>query len=217
MRQIPARLEQSSALLPPAGGPLDRPAPSAKWPHGTTARPSGVHGNTFARLVGEIMDLAKVFVGYGDDADDIGSEIVQRIWQKRINGQPEFLADPRLIVSFTRTGCVNAVIDRKRKEGTRLKYDGEYTAWFDAPRFASLSPETELETRFLNKIACDVLDRLSPRRRNVFLYVRELGHTQAEAAEKSGESLRSVKRTMEEVSDRLRAAFEPHLDRRIDR
>lgn len=121
------------------------------------------------------------------DAEEIVQEVFLKIWKIREELSPEKPVDSFLF-TIAKNGILNT-IRKAKSERTYLNYSNLY------PRESVLIDE-ELNFQELEKICQQAVDRLSPRRKEIYYLSREKHLSNAEIASQLGISVKTVENQM---------------------
>ncbi len=141
-----------------------------------------------------------------DAARDITHELAIEIWQRR-QREPGFLDDTTERERFIRAAIRHDVIDlaraRKRAEARNaahaMEVDGAMREW--------MQPEAVEDARELEGVIARVLSAMAPRRREVFLRVRDDGLSYEAVGREMGLSVKTVQAHVVRAQAQLREAL----------
>ncbi len=180
---------QGSAQLPALGGPLTAPVVSDDALQFTA---------TYRRLHPRALDHATRFVSTADAEDAVGDAFAD-LWIRWPSLSPEKRADKYVFAAVHY--CVYA----------KLRANGRYISLDEAEPELDARAESAMETPSRYDTPADVLDAavaaLPPRRREVFLLIREQNLEYGEAAIALGLSRGTVNTHMRLAMDQVRTAF----------
>jgi RNA polymerase sigma-70 factor (ECF subfamily) len=153
----------------------------------------------YQRLHGRVLDHAERFLEKDDARDAVGDAMLS-LWHRWPTLSPEKQQSERYVF-----GVVHYCVYKKMRENDQLVSLDEAEEELDQQAIAAVPEYSERES------AADVLDAalaaMPPRRREVFLLVREHAFTYREAAETLGLSESTINTHMHLAADDLRTAF----------
>ena len=141
------------------------------------------------------MIFAEQFLGYHaaeDAVEDALEELIAK-WN-------ELLPEERTESLFL-TIVYQRVVDRLRRDGRQVEYDDEINYSLDSEQS---DPASEYDYKELAQACADWIAALSPRKKEVWTLVRELGYPHERAAATLGMSTASVASTMYRIQLSLR-------------
>jgi RNA polymerase sigma-70 factor (ECF subfamily) len=173
------------------------PVPGTHQP--TTAQLEQLFLEAYRRLHGRVLDHAERFLDK-EDARDAVADAMQALWQLWPGLPPEKQQSERYVFGMVH----HSVFRMLRRNGALVSLD-DAEQELDQQAIAAAPDETGRET------VADVLDAalaaMPPRRREIFLLVREHSFTYAQAAEALGLAYGTINLHMHLALDDLRAAF----------
>lgn len=128
--------------------------------------------------------------GYFNDPMD-AEEIVQEVFMKIWNVRNE-LSDQKSLDAYIFTIAKNAILNTIRK----AKSEQVYLTWAQLNPGRNILLEEEIDFNELNQAYHQAIDKLSPKRKQVFLLSRERNFSYAEIADKMGISVKTVENQM---------------------
>ncbi|MBL8998316.1 MAG: sigma-70 family RNA polymerase sigma factor [Gemmatimonadetes bacterium] len=171
------------------------PAPS---PQALTAELEELFLEAYRRLHGRVLDHAERFLDK-DDASDAVGEAMSSLWRRWRTLAPEKRTDKYVfgVVHY----CVFAKL-RERKEFVSLD-DAES----EIDQVVMDAAEERSGRDAIAEVLDETLAAMPPRRREVFLLIREESFTYREAAEALGVSEGSINTHVRLANEQLRSAF----------
>jgi RNA polymerase sigma-70 factor (ECF subfamily) len=155
---------------------------------------------------GRLVRYARSILGSEDAAEDIVQEAFVRLWKGARNWKTGVPAAGFLYLTV-RNRCLNE--ERHRRVRSRLAIL-RFIPRPDRPA----TPFEALQDREMSSAVTRALDRLPPRRREVFDLARNHGLSYREIAEVMGISPQTVANQMSAALDHLRRELRPHLESR---
>jgi RNA polymerase sigma-70 factor (ECF subfamily) len=153
----------------------------------------------FDRYGKRLYFFAKGYLKSGEDAEEIVQEVFMKIWDNR-----EELSSEKSFESYLFTIAKNGILNTIRKSRSEQAYLS----------YAKIHPEKNIlldeELNFIELEAAyhQIIENLSPRRKEIYLLSREQHLSNAEIAEKMNISVKTVENQMtsalSEIRKRLR-------------
>ena len=141
-----------------------------------------------------------------DSARDITHELAIEIWQRR-QREPGFLADATGRERFIRAAIRHDVIDLARARKRAEARNASHAVDVDNAMREWMEPELVEDARELEQVITRVLGAMAPRRRAVFLRVRDDGLSYEAVARETGLSVKTVQAHVVRAQAQLRAAL----------
>jgi RNA polymerase sigma factor (sigma-70 family) len=172
----------------------------------------------FDPLCRRAMDLAYRLtvqaVGH-HTAEDIGQDVAWALWNHVLKN-PGFLDDPAAVdawvATVARRAAINDAVAQNRRDARQL----EFAEGMERLRWRAMHPEFAALSQERRDTLDAALRRMPPRRREVFLAVREEGMSHAQAGARFGIRPETVHRHVSQVLADLRDALagfrEPEAD-----
>lgn len=191
---MPNARSRSRAPLVLLGSPDHRDVSDAELARSLIAGEAWAVTETWHRFAPMVLTMAERALGSRPEADDLAQEVFARLFQRA-----HTLQDPNCLRSFVYSFAIRALKSQLRHRQIR--------AWLSIK-----SPETlvdlrattlDVESSDLLKKFYELLDRLSPRDRLVFMLRRVEFMTIEEIASAMQLSVSTVKRSMARASSRL--------------
>jgi RNA polymerase sigma factor (sigma-70 family) len=172
----------------------------------THATPVSTDNDGFlADVVERGMAYATRLVDF-DVARDITHELAIEIWQRR-QREPEFLDDTSERERFVRTAIRHDVIDLARARKRADVRNATHAREVDNAMREWMEPEAVEDARELERVIGRVLEDMAPRRRSVFLRVRDDGLSYEAVARETGLSVKTVQAHVVRAQAQLRVAL----------
>jgi RNA polymerase sigma-70 factor (ECF subfamily) len=188
------RTRRSNAPLTLVVGPRAHDVDDEELARGLVAQEAWAIGETWHRFAPMVLTMAQRALGSRAEAEEIGQEVFSCVFRKA-----KTLRKPGSLRSFVYSFAVRVVKAELRRRRVR--------GWFPFLR-VELRPDTgvrtlDLESRDLLRKLYELLDRLNPRDRLVFVLRRMEAKTVEDIATTLGLSRSTVKRSMTHASTRL--------------
>ena len=122
-----------------------------------------------------------------EDAEEIVQEVFLKIWEKRVG-----LSTEKSLEAYLFTIARNGILNTIRKS----KYEQAYQNYVKISPGKNVLLDDELNFHELEKSYQAVIEKLSPRRKEIFLLSREQALSNAEIAEKMDVSVKTVENQM---------------------
>lgn len=151
-----------------------------------------------------LMDYAEHLTGDPDDAEDAAQRALIRIWRRRKHLDPDLSV--RALVYHT---VRNLTIDIQRKQRTRKRGRKRLGR---TSRRRPMTPEDRLRERELRGAIHEVIDDLSPRRREAFMLCRMHGLTHREASDVMELAPQTISNHVTAALKQIRTALAPRLE-----
>lgn len=152
-----------------------------------------------------LVGYAEQFIGDSDDAEEVAQRTFVRIWSRRTRLDPE-----RSVRALLYRTARNLTIDIQRKRGTRRRGRqrlGRATGPGRPP-----TPYERLREREIRGAIDEVIDCLSPRRKEAFILCRIHGLSHVEAADVMELAPQTVSNHVTAALKQIRTALAPRLD-----
>lgn len=151
-----------------------------------------------------LVDYAEQFTGSADDAEDVAQRAFVRIWRRRKHLDPD-----RSVRALLYRTVRNLTIDVQRKSRTRRSARQRLR---QTTSRTSPTPHDRLRERELRGAIHEVIEALSPRRREAFMLCRMHGLSHTEAAEVMELAPQTVSNHVTAALKQVRTALAPRLD-----
>lgn len=150
----------------------------------------------YSKYYYKIYSIAKMYVGYADDAQEVVQDVFVRLWETRSQINPAGNFDGYLFM-ITR----NIVFDRLRKEKSLRMMKMAYIRFVE--EHCDDVRENIMAKELREKIN-DFVENLPPRQKEVFLLSRKVGLTRDEIASKLKIKVNAVDRNIHIVLSKLK-------------
>jgi RNA polymerase sigma-70 factor (ECF subfamily) len=141
----------------------------------------------FERYGKRLYRFAMGYLKSSEDAEEIVQDVFLKIWKNR-----EKLSDQKSFESYLFTIAKNAILNTIRKS----KYENAYLNYMKIHPEKDVMLDEELNFKELEKAYLEGIEKLSPRRKEIFIMSRELSLSNAEIAEKMNISIKTVENQM---------------------
>lgn len=141
----------------------------------------------FERYGKRLYRFAMGYLKSSENAEEIVQDVFLKIWKNR-----EKLSDQKSFESYLFTIAKNAILNTIRKS----KYEKAYLNYLKIHAGEDVLLDDELNFNELEKAYKEGIEKLSPRRKEIFIMSRELSLSNAEIAEKMNISIKTVENQM---------------------
>jgi RNA polymerase sigma-70 factor (ECF subfamily) len=158
-------------------------------------------------------ELAEMMLHDRDRADDIAQLVVIDVWQDVLK-DPDGFDETKPLEPYVFARVANKVVDEVRSTNSRVTSHFEYEWTREGSAEAGGSAEGRVRTEDLAKVIDRVLRRMPPRRREIWLRVKQDRQDHQLVASERGLSPDTVRSHLKHAHDDIMLAVTAHLEDR---